>query len=76
MRLQAATYDPGALYPRELTERPYSGARCPLERTIRTPMRMQEGQMMTMDGKMMEGGKAVEGDKGMMGHKGMEGMNK
>lgn len=35
-------------------------------------MRMKEGQMMTMDGKMMEGGKGMMGDKGMGGMKGME----
>jgi hypothetical protein len=35
-------------------------------------MRMQEGQMMTMDGKMMEGGKAMEGGTRMK----MEGMDK
>ena len=41
-------------------------------------MRMQEGQMMTMDGKMMKGGKAMHGGKDMMGDKGMkmEGMDK
>ena len=35
-------------------------------------MRMQEGQMMTMDGKMMEGGKAMDDGKGMK----MDEMNK
>ena len=41
-------------------------------------MRMQEGQMMTMDGRMMEGTKPADHDKGMMGGKGMkmEGMGK
>ena len=37
-----------------------------------TEMRMQEGQMMTMDGKMVEGGKAMESAMGMKGSKGMK----
>jgi hypothetical protein len=34
---------PGALYPRELTERPYSGGCCPLLRTIRTIKQLEIG---------------------------------
>lgn|SRR5574338_583682 len=37
-----------------------------------TKMRMQEGQMMTMDGKVVEGGKGMEHGRGMK----MEGMPK
>ena len=35
-------------------------------------MRMKEGQMMAMDGKMMEGGKGMEDGKAMKGGKGMK----
>jgi len=37
-----------------------------------TEMRMQEGQMMTMDGKMVEGAKAKDSGMGMKGGKGMK----
>lgn len=44
--------------------------------TVKTPdgkvHRLMEGQMMTMDGKMVEGGTEMKDHEGMKGHKGMK----